>query len=109
MADVTKSDIETLVELTREREAITQRIAPDVLRMKETAKRIDAIVSTASAAMIASGKTERTRFGVVFRIVEKSGTVAWRKLCESVKGKEWCQMQAADVPRVQSCEYRLPG
>jgi hypothetical protein len=106
-ADLSRDDVARLVELTRRVDAIETRLAPELLELKEARKQMDAIVATARASLIDSGKTERRRFGVVFKLVEKAGTVAWKGLCESIKGKEWCQMKAAEAPRKTECVYRI--
>jgi len=105
--DLTRDQVESLVALTNEVDVIERRLAPDLLTLKESRKKIDAMVATARASLIEAGKPERKRFGVLFRLVEKSGTVAWKGLCESLKGKEWCEQQSANATRKTDCVYEV--
>ena len=108
MPQLTKTEIAELTDLDAQIEATARRLESDLLEQKERMKKRDALLAKAKSALLEAGKTDQTRFGVRFRIVESLGRVAWKTVCEELKGKEWCQAKAAEVPRVQSIKYEIP-
>jgi hypothetical protein len=105
--DLSAEQCAELIELTVANEAIARRLEADLLEQKTNAKKIDALVAIRKTFMIATGKTEGTRYGVEFRILEKSGTVSWKGECEKLKGPEFCAMIAANAPTVLKIEYKV--
>ncbi len=108
MADLTDDDCRELRRLHDESTAITQRIAPDVLKLKANAKKIDALVARAAKAMTKAKRQTRNRYGVTFRFVESAGRVAWRKIVEKLKSKEYADELAADAPKTRKLVYEFP-
>ena len=96
-----------LIALTAANDGLAKRLEADLLEQKTNAKKIDALVAIRKAFMVAAGKTEGTRHGVEFRILEKSGTVAWKAEVEKLKGQEFVAMIAANVPKVLKIEYKV--
>lgn len=104
---LTKQHVAELIELTAKRDEIALRMEPDLLELKHATKRIEAIVGMAEADLVKANKKSQKRFGVLFRLVEKAGTTAWRKVCESIKGKEWCDLKAAEAEPKTECQFQI--
>lgn len=102
MADLTKQQVAELREDYALVDRLERKIADDVEQLKAAGKRIKAKLDQA-AHYFPKGKSERTRHGLRFRLTTKAGRVAWRKIVESLKGKDYANHQAAIAPPVTVC------